>query len=204
MSLLHPTPTISTFSQKLSNELEEILSDLNAKDAAAANAQSAYEEVQHTSKQLLHDDGTLSASELLDKRKQAERTVELCQIETSRIVRDRDSAWFDHNSTLLDRWDEVCSELYRLAKERAQYVSAQILAFIPQDRRESHSVTQPIEEVLKHCDGIGNRRSEAQRYSRMKLQMTVGGKSRDPRKLIGHLKAALPLLEENPTPSAQQ
>ena len=160
MNLLDQTTAVSAFSRNLSEELEEILSDLEERETAAVNAQTAYEETQHASKAYLHDDGSLSASELLEKRKQAGRTLELCEIETARIVRARDNVRAEYYEVLKTRWDEFCTELRRLASEREAFVTGQLLSFIKPELRSSHSVKEAIAEFVKQCDGMGNRRNQ--------------------------------------------
>ena len=204
MSHLHPTPTVSAFSRKLSNELEDILSDLETKETAAANAQSAYEEAKEASAKFINDDGSLSASELFERRKQAERTLEICEIDTKRVVRDRDNAQDLYFNTLHQRVSEVRNELFRLAKEREESATAQIVAVLNPESRNGHFVTSAISELMKYCDGVTDRKIKSQSLSGILSSINIGGKRPNVRLLVDHLKSSLPLLEENPTPCVQQ
>jgi len=176
--------------------LDDILVDIERKEAAAKAAKDALATAETAHKALEHDDGTLDPVVLVDRRMEAHRALELARIEAGRAETAAESLRSRHKFDLLKKCEEAGRRLTALASERENQVVGLIRSVLQPDTHEQ-TLNREIANILRYATGVADRKRAASGLA--SYSSGFGPSNPKVSDLINHLKQIRPLLEPNPS-----
>lgn len=197
-SLILDKPEVITVSR-----LDEILEEISNAASAIQPAQDALAKAEAIAAPLTHDDGTLSPEAFMQRRDEANRSVEAARLTLTRAQRNVEELNDNHRASLIDQCATLRTVVASLS-EKAEAEMRRWIAEIIDPKSQSttgfNPMTEEVSRLLLHSPRLRALRGHAESLARWN-RPNFGGKPHNPTTIIHHVKEALSIL--NPTQASR-